>query len=128
MRAPHHPLYRLLLLTTLFVVGAWLSTWFIQGSNQVTLIWPPAGVAMGALIVFGLRAWPFIPVGVLLLHLVIDPTPRPFIPFSLASNLGAALIAAAWVRQRMPQAAPVLSMRSCAVLMAATSAVPSVAP
>ena len=116
MLAPQHPVRRFLLLTTLFVVGAWLSTWFIQGSNQVTLIWPPAGVAMGALIVFGLRAWPFIAVGVLLLHLVIDPTPWPFIPFSLASNLGAALIAAAWARQRMPQAATVLSMRSGLVL------------
>ncbi|MBK7146391.1 MAG: EAL domain-containing protein [Xanthomonadales bacterium] len=116
MLAANHPVRRFLLLTTLFVVGAWLSTWFIQGSSQVTLIWPPAGVAMGALIVFGLRAWPFIAVGVLLLHLVIAPAPWPFIPFSLASNLGAALIAAAWTRRRMPQAATVLSMRSGLVL------------
>ena len=107
-----HPLRHFLLLVALYVFGAWLATWFIERPDQVTLIWPPSGVAMGALFVLGLRWWPLVPVAVLLLHLTIQPVPALFIPFSVAANLAAALIAASWARRRASRALGVLSVRS----------------
>ncbi len=107
-----HQAQKFVLLVALFIAGAWLATWFVAGPDQVTLIWPPAGIAMGALIVYGWRWWPFIPVAVLLFHLTLNPVPAAFIPFSMAANLSAALIAYAWVAKRAPNAVEQLSMRS----------------
>jgi diguanylate cyclase (GGDEF)-like protein len=101
-----------LLLVALFVAGAWLATWFVSGPDQVTLIWPPAGIAIGVLIAKHWRWWPFIPVAVLLFHLTLGPVPALFIPFSMLANTATALIAAAWVNWRMPRAAERLSVRS----------------
>lgn len=103
---------KFLLLVALFIAGAWLATWFVAGPDQVTLIWPPAGIAMGALIVYGWRWWPFIPFAVLVFHVTLNPVPPLFIPFSMASNLAAALVAYAWVARRAPHAVNHLSMRS----------------
>jgi diguanylate cyclase (GGDEF)-like protein len=108
----HHPVARFASLVALFIAGAWLATWFVSGPEQVTLIWPPAGIAIGALIVHGWRWWPFIPIAVVLFHLTLGPVPPAFIPFSVASNLVAALVAVAWVAFRAPLAVDRLSMRS----------------
>jgi signal transduction histidine kinase len=51
--------------------------------GQVTPIWPPTGIALVAILVFGRRVWPAVFVGALAVNLPIGPTP-----------LGAAFIAA----------------------------------
>ena len=50
--------------------------------GQVTPIWPPTGIALVAILVFGRRVWPAVFVGALAVNLPIGPSP-----------LGAALIA-----------------------------------
>src|SRR5581483_10147317 len=50
--------------------------------GQVTPIWPPTGIAVVAMLVFGFRVWPAVFVGALAVNLPIGPTP-----------LGAAIIA-----------------------------------
>ncbi|MBL0042308.1 MAG: EAL domain-containing protein [Xanthomonadales bacterium] len=112
MSTPRHPVATFASLVALFIAGAWLATWFVSGPEQVTLIWPPAGIAIGALIVHGWRWWPFIPVAVLIFHLTLGPVPPVFIPFSIAANLASALVAAAWVQYRSPRAIDHLAMRS----------------
>ena len=42
---------------------------------------------------------PVIPLGILLTHLLVSPAPWLFIPFSLASNTVATLLAVLWVRR-----------------------------
>jgi signal transduction histidine kinase len=51
--------------------------------GQVTPVWPPTGIALVALLVFGRRMWPAIFVGALAVNLPLGPTP-----------LGAVVIAA----------------------------------
>ena len=121
MSTPRHPIAVFASLVALFIAGAWLATWFVHGPDQVTLIWPPAGIAIGALIVHGWRWWPFIPVAVVLFHLTLGPVPAAFVPFSVASNLVSALLAVAWVQFRAPQAIDRLAMRSGFLFLGAST-------
>ncbi|HWT16080.1 MAG TPA: EAL domain-containing protein [Patescibacteria group bacterium] len=121
MSKPSQPVFTFASLVALFIAGAWLATWFVSGPNQVTLIWPPAGIAIGALIVHGWRWWPFIPVAVVIFHLTLGPVPAAFIPFSIASNLVSALVAVAWVHYRAPGAVERLSMRSGFLFLGAST-------
>ena len=121
MATPRHPVAVFTFLVALFIAGAWLATWFVSGPDQVTLIWPPAGIAIGALIVLGWRWWPFIPVAVLIFHLSLGPVPAAFIPFSIAANLTTALVAAAWVHYRSPRAVDHLTMRSGFLFLSAAA-------
>ncbi|HRQ63827.1 MAG TPA: hypothetical protein PKZ76_03010, partial [Xanthomonadaceae bacterium] len=93
----------------LYLAGAWLATLFLDGPDQVTLIWPSAGLALAVLLLYGLRWWPFIAVSALLLHLLLAPVPASFIPFSMAANSAGALLGAWWVRRYYPQ--PPTSLR-----------------
>lgn len=121
MSPPRRPVATFASLVALFIAGAWLATWFVSGPDQVTLIWPPAGIAIGALIVHGWRWWPFIPIAVVIFHLTLGPVPAAFIPFSVASNLATALIAVGWVQYRSPAAVDRLSMRSGFLFLGASS-------
>ena len=85
---------RLIVLVTLYLLGAELATWFIKSPDQVALIWAPSGLAFAALVVYGIRWWPFIAIAVVLLHLVLAPVPMLFLPFSIAANVLEAVIGA----------------------------------
>ena len=49
-----------LLLALVYFLSAKLGLTFAVVSNSVTLIWPPTGLALFALLVFGLRLWPWV--------------------------------------------------------------------
>src|SRR5258708_10607391 len=59
-----------------------LAYWFAAGLSlrlalvhgQVTPIWPPTGIALVAILVFGRRVWPAVFVGALAVNLPIGPT------------------------------------------------------
>ncbi len=77
---------RFLLLTGLYVLATWYSDAFIAGPSRVTLFWPAAGLAYGAILRYGWRSALFIPVAVTVAHLTFSPVPWNFVPFSAASN------------------------------------------
>jgi diguanylate cyclase (GGDEF)-like protein len=108
---------RFLVLVGLYVVGAWVSVWFIDSPDDVTLIWPPAGIAFAALLLYGVHWWPFIVVGVVLLHLTVAPVPPLFIPFSIASNVLGVVPGVLYVQRRAPHATDKLKMHSGLVLL-----------
>lgn len=86
-----HPMQRFLLLSAAYFVGAWYAVAFIGMGAEVTLIWPPAGIAFAATLRYGPR-WSLIAVmPVLLTHLLLAPIPPAFLPFSLLSNVLGAL-------------------------------------
>ena len=49
---------RVVLLTALYFLGGLIGkeTTFLSGS--VALVWPPAGIALAAILLFGYRFWP----------------------------------------------------------------------
>lgn len=97
MAADRKLLARFLAYVALYVLGAEFAVVFISSPEQVTLIWPSAGVAYAVLLHHGIRWWPVIPIGILVSHLVVSPAPLLFIPFSLASNTLGAIVATALV-------------------------------
>lgn len=89
-------------LVALYIAGAWLAQWLTLRPHEIVLIWPSAGVAFAALLVFGLRAWPIIPVGVALAHWWVSPVPLLFLLLSALTNTASAVAAAAIVLRLSP--------------------------
>jgi diguanylate cyclase (GGDEF)-like protein len=77
---------RFLLLTGLYLLGMWYAVAFISTPDQVTLFWPPAGIAFAAVLRYGWRWSVFIPVAVIIAHFTFVPVPPQFIPFSVLAN------------------------------------------
>ncbi|MFR9794867.1 MASE1 domain-containing protein [Streptomyces sp. MS06] len=69
----------------------------IQGA-VFTPIWPPTGLALVALLVYGLRCWPGIAIGVLLVIMSITPL-RPIALVTVASNTAAPVCAYLMLRR-----------------------------
>jgi diguanylate cyclase (GGDEF)-like protein len=63
------------------------------GHPAVTLVWPPAGLALGALLVLGNRAWPAILLAAVLLYAAVLG-PHPAVLLLAAGNTGEGLLAA----------------------------------
>lgn len=89
-------------LSGLYVAGAWVATIFVTLPDDLVLIWPPAGLTFGVLLLAGVRHWPFIALGALLTHLLLAPVPSLFIPFSMASNTVATILSVWWLRRQSP--------------------------
>src|SRR6266550_2306417 len=74
---------RLALVAVAYYVSARLGLELALVHGQVTPVWPPTGIALVAILVFGVRVWPAIAVAAFAVNLPIGPNP-----------LGAACIAA----------------------------------
>jgi integral membrane sensor domain MASE1 len=93
------PALRFLLLVLAYVAGAWLSAYLVHGPDQVVLVWLPSGITLAALVLYGRRYWPFIPLAETL-YQALPPAAEPaFIAFTAAANTLAALAAAGLVRR-----------------------------
>ena len=73
---------RLALVAAAYVVGARLGLELALVNGQVTPVWPPTGIAVVAILIFGARVWPAIALAAFAVNLPLGPNP-----------LGAALIA-----------------------------------
>jgi PAS domain S-box-containing protein len=74
-------------LAAIFFASAKLGLLFAVGSEHVTLVWPPSGVAVAALYLFGVRLWPGLALGVLAVELTLG---APLV-FTLATVIAAPL-------------------------------------
>src|SRR5207342_1929628 len=99
-RAQRVNLPRFVMLVALYVLATWYAEAFIHTPAQVTLFWPAAGIAYAAVLRYGRRSAWFIPVAVLLAHLIVAKVPLAFLPFSVASNFFGSL-AGWWVVRAM---------------------------
>ena len=74
---------RVVLLTALYFLGGLLGkkTAFLSGS--ISLVWPPSGIALAAILLFGYRFWPGIALGAVLFSF-IDGVPFGFFTFGTA--------------------------------------------
>ena len=61
------------LLAAVYYVSAQLSLRLSLVDNNVTPFWPPTGIAVVALFLFGRRLWPGVAIGALLVNLPITP-------------------------------------------------------
>jgi len=86
-------------LVAFYVLGAWMAQAFTLDTHKIVLIWPATGVALAALLLFGLRAWPIVALGTALSHLLVSPVPWPFMVLSVLSNTLASVFAASFIRR-----------------------------
>ena len=100
MRAITTLLSRSLLLVGLYFGLAVFADQFIAMPGTVALFWPASGLALAAVIRYGLRwAW-IVPVAMALLHMTINPVPAAFIPYSILSNT-VGVLAGGWFVRRI---------------------------
>ncbi|MDJ0837925.1 MAG: EAL domain-containing protein [Acidobacteriota bacterium] len=81
---PH--ILRIVLVALFYLGGVQFALLFITMPGEVTPIWPGAGVAYAAVLLYGVNIWPGIALGVLLGHLFAAPVPPLFLIFSLLGN------------------------------------------
>jgi len=63
VKADRRTLLILLVVAATYVVGAELGFTLAFATKQVTAVWPPTGIALAALLIFGYRVWPAIWIG-----------------------------------------------------------------
>lgn len=100
MQAITATLSRSLLLVGLYIGLAAFANQFIAMSGTVALFWPASGLALAAVIRYGLRWVWIVPVAMIIIHMTISPVPAEFVPYSLLSNtLG--VLAGGWFVHRV---------------------------
>jgi phosphoserine phosphatase RsbU/P len=76
-------------------------------SGNVSPVWPPAGIAMAAMILVGYRVWPAVAIAAFLVNFF---TPVPHLAaLGIAVGNTVAPLAGAWLLQRIPQFQPSLT-------------------
>jgi len=78
-------LTRVVLLVALYFLGGLLGKQASFLSGSVALVWPPAGIALAAILLFGYRFWPGVAVGAVLFS-CMNGVPLGF--FTLGTALG----------------------------------------
>lgn len=78
-------LTRVVALTALYFLGGLLGKESSFLSGSVALVWPPAGIALAAILLFGYRFWPGIAIGAVLFS-TIDGVPLGY--FTLGTAVG----------------------------------------
>src|SRR5690242_13191706 len=66
---------RLVLVAAAYVVGARLGLELAIVNGQVTPVWPPTGIALVAILIFGVRVWPAIAIAAFAVNLPLGPHP-----------------------------------------------------
>src|SRR2546427_84331 len=87
-------LTRVVILTAVYFVGGLLGKKASFLSGSIALVWPPAGIALAAILLFGYRFWPGVALGAVLFSLM-DGMPLGFFTFGTAigNTVGAVVCA-----------------------------------
>ncbi|HEY2387939.1 MAG TPA: MASE1 domain-containing protein, partial [Candidatus Binatia bacterium] len=106
-----------------YVGAARLGLTMAFGAEQVTPVWPPTGIALAALLLLGLRAWPAIFVGAVVSNVTIG-TPI-WIACGIASGNTLEALTAAWLLRFLRVDAALTRVRDVLLLILAGSVVSS---
>src|SRR6185503_4868410 len=90
---------RIVAITAVYFVAARLGFSLASMAEQVTTVWPPAGIALAAVLIFGYRVWPGILAGALLANLTASETVPVAAVIAVGNTLEA--LAGAWLLRRL---------------------------
>lgn len=100
-------IYRAVALTTLIILSGWLSLKLAVPPGYASPIWPPAGIALAALLLWGRSYWPAVWLGSFTLNLWLGSaqgaqisTSALFSAMAIASGSASQALVAAWLSQR----------------------------
>ena len=111
-KAPaQHPtaqyLVELALVLVIYFVGGMVGLAIPFTSGNVSPVWPPAGIALAAMLVVGYRIWPAVAIGAFLVNFF---TPIPHVAaLGIAVGNTVGPLAGTWLLRRMPQFHPSLN-------------------
>jgi signal transduction histidine kinase len=97
--APLRYLGALLLLIVAYAVSGRIGLGLAHEQVNATLVWPPTGLALGALLLCGPRLWPGVLVGALLVNVWIGTAPGPSVAIAVGNTLEA--LAGYWLLSRV---------------------------
>lgn len=80
--------YAFIILTVLYFLGGTLGLKFYPMADFATLVWPPAGISLAFLILFGPRLWPAVTLGSFLVNTVAGASPLIALGIAMGSTLG----------------------------------------
>ena len=72
LKAQWRSLSRIILVASAYLVTGKLAFTFAIVAKQVTAVWPPTGIALAALLVFGSRVWPGVALGAFLVNFLTN--------------------------------------------------------
>ena len=80
---------QVLILSAIYLIAAWigLSMGFME--KKVALLWPPSGIALAAILLYGYRLWPGIVLGVILANILIGAPPEFVFVTAIGNSLAA---------------------------------------
>lgn len=115
------PLTQVVLLTAFYFSGGMLGHLGSFMSGEVALIWPPAGIAVAAILLFGYRFWPGVAVGAMLFA---STSGKPFGFFTVATAVGNTIsaIACAYLLQVLGFRKSINRFRDAAVFILSAAA------
>lgn len=88
-----------LVITALYFISAKLGLDLAFEAAQVTVIWPPTGIALAAILLFGYRVVPAIALGAFLANLLVDEPVMVALGITFGNTLEA--LAGAWILKRV---------------------------
>lgn len=82
---------RVAILCGLYLVTGKLGLMITPGSVLTTLVWPPTGISLAALLIFGYNLWPGIMLGAFLVNLLTGAPPAVAVEIAIGNTLEALL-------------------------------------
>ena len=98
LRKPHVAI-QIIVLATIYVLAARLGLAMDAVSGFATLVWPPTGIALAALVLRGYRLWPGIAIGAFVVNLMTGAPPLVALGISAGNTLEALL--GVWLLNRV---------------------------
>ena len=121
-RVPLPPIAQIPLLALVYFAAAKLGLSLAAVHSHVTPVWPPTGIAIAALLIFGRRVWPGVFLGALATNVLTDIPAASAIGIAIGNTLEA--VVAFWLLQRvrwrnsLDSVADVMRFVGCAAILA----------
>jgi sigma-B regulation protein RsbU (phosphoserine phosphatase) len=96
-----------LVLAGLYFLGGRIGLAVPFTSGNVSPVWPPAGIALAGILLFGYRVWPAVAIGAFLVNF-LSPIPH-YAAIGIAAGNTAGPLVGAWLLQRIPGFRPSLT-------------------
>jgi two-component sensor histidine kinase/integral membrane sensor domain MASE1 len=115
-----------LLLTLCYLAAAQLGLKLVPDNTLVAAIWPPSGVALAGVLIFGVRVWPSVALGALIVALAHGNTPLDSLGLAAAGT--AAALLGWWLLTRFRFGAAIERVRDVILLLAVALLTATVCP
>jgi signal transduction histidine kinase len=110
-----------LLLACIYVVTAKLGLMYATAHANVTYIWPPSGISLATMLIFGLRAWPGILLGALITNMLTEVSVVTATGIALGNTLEA-VVALLIINHFNQKPVPLVQTRYVFILLLAATA------